>query len=65
MIIWPKRIQQAQNRWQDRHPKLFAFNPFAEWNKSPAAALMIRLAGFVPVCFALLAFLFASKNCSK
>src|SRR5690349_10358462 len=65
LIIWPEKIQKYQIGFQDRHAKLTALNPFADWNRSPAAALLIRFAGFIPIGIAFLAFFFASKNCSK
>ena len=65
VTIWPEKIQEHQTRFQDRHPKLTALNPFADWNRSPSALLLIRCAGLIPICIALVAFYFAIRNCLR
>ncbi|PYT92733.1 MAG: hypothetical protein DMG36_13330 [Acidobacteria bacterium] len=65
LIIWPERIQKRQIQFQDRHPKLAALNPFAEWNRSTSAVILIRCSGLIPILFARVAFYFAIKNCFK
>ncbi len=65
LLIWPAKLQQRQIRFQERHPKLTALNPFAEWNKSPAALLLIRCSALMPFFMALVSFYFAVESCLK
>ncbi len=65
LLIWPEKIQQRQIQFQDRHPKLTALNPFAEWNRSPSALLLIRCSALIPFFLAIVASYFAAENCFK
>lgn len=64
IIVWPEKLQKIAIRRQERHPKLAALNPFADWIKSPSFLIAPMACGLVLILFSVVVLYFAWKACS-